>query len=282
MARPSQKDQLKKLQAEYRASMNWRDGDKHEGLWKRMVDLYRGRHYSVDSPDHRMVINMAFATKNVSVPSISINNPKFIVFPRTPESEDQAVVVEEVINYLWRTFKYQQEFRLAVEDYVVIGHGWLKCGYKQVQEPKVKRVDTESGGGNDTAWEGDQNAEGVADRAPTPANTESELTQFDVDRPFVERVSPWDMYCDPHARHPKEMKWISQRTRRRLADVKADDRYDAKARSMAKASSWSRFSDDSKSDARDDSEAPDDQKAFVDVVEFYDLCLLYTSDAADD
>ena len=270
MAPRPQKEVIKSYQSRIGSSMKWREGERHEGLWKRMVDLYRGRHYAVDSPDHRMVINMAFATKNVIVPSISINNPKFIVYPRKPDSEDQAVVVEEIINYLWRTYKYQQEFRLAVEDYVVIGHGWLKVGYRMSKPPEEKKVG--SGGNVEASPESGTDEYGIDDRPAVPGNVETELTNFDADRPFVERISPWDMLCDPHARHPKEMKWVAQRTRRRVADVKADERYNKKVREEAGATHWSRWSNDSKSDARDDSDAPsDDQTAFCDVIEFYDL-----------
>ena len=49
-----------------------------------------------------------------------------------------AIIVEEVLNYLWRQHKYQDEIRLAVDDWIVAGHGWVKAGYKAVKPPEEK------------------------------------------------------------------------------------------------------------------------------------------------
>ena len=122
MARPSNTDRLKRLNQELNRSVRWRNNERRDDLWKRMVDLYRCKHYKSLSREDRMVINMAFATKNVIAPSIAVNNPKFVVNARKPESAAQAVITEEVLNYLWRTHKYQEEFRLAVDDFLVMGH----------------------------------------------------------------------------------------------------------------------------------------------------------------
>src|SRR6056300_546127 len=130
MARPSNSDRLKRLSQEVNRSIKWRDDSRRDDLWKRMIDLYRGKHYKSLSKEDRMVINMAFATKNVIAPSIAVNNPKFVVSARKPEGAAQAVITEEVLNYMWRTHKYQDEFRLAVDDFLVMGHGWIKVGYK--------------------------------------------------------------------------------------------------------------------------------------------------------
>ena len=264
MARPSNSDRLKRLSQEINRSIKWRDDSRRDDLWKRMIDLYRGKHYKSMSREDRMVINMAFATKNVIAPSIAVNNPKFVVSARKPEGAAQAVITEEVLNYMWRTHKYQDEFRLAVDDFLVCGHGWLKVGYKATKPPEVKEPNTNEA----------RSAEGVDDRDETvEGNVESEMNMLeDDDRPFIERLSPFDVYVDPDARNPKEMKWIAQRVRRLVSDVRVDSRYDKKIRKDVNGTAVSRWSSEDGRDGRDVVDDPDTSPyAYVDVWEYYDL-----------
>lgn len=265
MARISNQSKLKQLHGQLTESIQWRNREAHDLLWKRMVNLYKGKHYTTDAKSDRAVINQAFATKNVISPSVSVNNPKFTVNARKPEAAAQAVVTETVLNYIWRTYKYQREFRLAVDDMLTVGHGWLKVGYKATKPPEGKKA---------YEWADDEEAEaeGIDDRDETvEGNIESEMyVPWDEDRPFVERISFFDIFVDPNARHPKEMKWIAQRTRRLVTDVRVDKRYDKVARERANGRTYSNFEEGK--DGRDEPELNSETKsAFCDVIEFYDL-----------
>ena len=260
-------EKLRFYRDEVDRSKRWRDSENYDLLWKRMIDLYRGKHYEKVSKNDQLIVNLMFATKNVIAPSVAINNPRFVVNARKPENAPGSVIVEEVLNYLWRQHKYQDEIRLAVDDWIVCGHGWVKCGYKFVKPPESKQVgepDQEN-----TIDTGDD--EGVDDREPVPGNSESELHVYD-DRPYLERISIFDMYVDPDARHPKEMRWIAQRTWRALQDVKVDGRYDPKARRVVNGSSWSRWSSTTDSDGRGSDDKPDAGAiSYCEIIEFYDL-----------
>lgn len=264
MARASNISKLVQLQGQLDESIQWRNRESHDQLWKRMVNLYKGKHYSKDSKSDRAVVNQAFATKNVISPSVAVNNPKFTVNARKPESAAQAVITETVLNYVWRTYKYQREFRLAVDDMLTVGHGWLKVGYKTTKPPEPKKalehVDNDEAEG-----------QGIDDREPVEGNSESELyVPWDEDRPFVERISFFDIFVDPHARHPKEMKWIAQRTRRLVNDVRVDSRYEKSSRERANGRTYSAFEEGK--DGRDEAELNSESKAaYCDVIEFYDL-----------
>ena len=207
-------ERLRFMRDEVERSKKWRTNDGYDDLWRRMIDLYRGKQYEGASSNDQLIVNLAFATKNVIAPSVAINNPKFVVNSRKPDNAPGAVVVEEVLNYLWRQHKYQDEIRLAVDDWIVCGHGWVKCGYKNVKPPEAK--DAEEHGTENTIDVAD--TEGIDDREPGPGNFESELHVYD-DRPFLERISVFDMFVDPDCRHPKEMRWVAQRTWRALQDV---------------------------------------------------------------
>ena len=264
------------MQNELRRSKRWRaNGEQnYEKSWKRMIDLYRGRHYDAKNGVDQLTVNMIFATLNVMAPAVAIRNPKFNVNARNPESAPQAIITEEVLNYIWRSNHFQQDFRLSINDWLCIGHGWLKVGYTFQKEPESKKAENVIT--NNASQDSEYADEGVDDRKDVEGNVETELAiQTDDDRPFMERISPFDMFVDPDCRHPKEMRWIAQRTWRPVADVQVDSRYSATARKRVSGSSWSRWDGDQNSsngDARDSSEKPDQGSiSYCEVIEFYDV-----------
>jgi hypothetical protein len=250
---------------EMRRSKRWRSQEGYESEWKRFIDLYKGKQYSSTSTSDQLIVNLVFSTINVMAPAVAVNNPKFVCNARRPDQAPQAVVTEEVLNYLWRTHKYQDEFRLAILDWLVTGHGWVKCGYKFTKPPEEKKADAQDVSDPDEAA-----SYGIDDRDDVDGNVESEMYIYD-DRPFLERISIYDMFVDPDARHPKEMCWIAQRTWRPIQDVQVDDRYSPTARKKVSAKSWSRWSSsEGDMDARDDH--PDKgPRSFCEIIEFYDL-----------
>lgn len=45
MARPSNASLLKRQRSQIELSRQWRQTEDYDELWRRMIDLYRGRHY---------------------------------------------------------------------------------------------------------------------------------------------------------------------------------------------------------------------------------------------
>ena len=79
MARPTNKDLLVRYRDKLEQSRKWRKQEKFDDTWKRMIDMYRGKHYKMSSEEDRLLVNMAFATINVILPSVSVNYPKIVV-----------------------------------------------------------------------------------------------------------------------------------------------------------------------------------------------------------
>ena len=88
MARISNSDILTKYRSKIEQSERWRKQEQYDECWTRMVDLYRGKHYSSESKEDRLLVNIAFATINVVGPSVSINYPKISVNARKFEDAD--------------------------------------------------------------------------------------------------------------------------------------------------------------------------------------------------
>lgn len=253
MARTSNSEIITKYRNKIEQSRRWRREDALDDLWKRMIDMYRGKHFHTETEEDRLLINMAFATINVISPSVSVNHPKITVNARKHTDAPKAIVTEAVVNYWWRHYDCQKEFRRAVKDMLIIGHGWIKTGYRFVEK---------------TDEDYDFSDE-LASAAPESI-TESEII-ITEDRPFVERISPFDVFVDADATSMSDIKWIAQRVRRPLKDVKKDKRYNSGARQEASPSHYSKWSaDDWKGTVRPRrSESGDD--AYVEIWEFYDI-----------
>lgn len=267
MARPTHRSMLANYRGKIDSSRKWRKEEKYDKLWRRMIDLYRGKHFDNVSDEDRMLINAAFSTINVIAPSVAVNHPKITVGARKSEDGDKAIITEAIINYWWRHFDCQKQLRRAVDDYLIIGHGWLKVGYKFVEEERKKPAQVEEpelpmGEGMEGAENGGQDLDDAAEASPM----ETEIVVLE-DRPFVERVSPFDVYVDPDATSIEDAKWIAQRVRRPLMDVRSDQRYNRQARMDAAATQYNKWS----SNEERPRASQEDKDAYVDVWEFYDI-----------
>lgn len=248
MARISNQELITRYREKIEQSRRWRREDNYDKTWKRMIDMYRGKHFLNSSDEDRMLINDAFATINVIWPSVSVNHPKITVNARRYEDAPKAIVTEEVVNYWWKHYECQSEFRRAVKDMLIVGHGWLKTGYRFVEKTEGEEYDT-------------------ADELAAPESiTESEII-ITEDRPFVERISPFDVFVDADATSISDMRWIAQRIRRPLTDVKKDRRYNSQARKEASPSHYTKWGQDGNMPRR--SEKAED--GYVEIWEFYDI-----------
>lgn len=247
MARKPLSDYLATYRKKIDTSKRWRKEEGYDQIWKRMSDLYRGRHYEYYSESDRLLVNICFSTVNVIVPSVAVNYPKITVNATQPESAAQAVIAEAVVNYWWRHNNIKDEFKQAVKDMVIFGHGWIKVGYRYVEEEAF-------------TIDGDDVSDDVEGGEATPRTVVVE------DAPFAERVSPSDVFVDPDATSMKDIGWIAQRIRRPLREVRTDKRYNKAAREAVGAMAISRYGDDpSVRKVRDKDEG------YAEIWEFYDV-----------
>ena len=253
MARKSNSEIITSYRNKIEQTKRWRREERCDDLWSRMIDMYRGKHFKTETQEDRLLVNIAFATINVISPSVSVNYPKITVNARKYEDAPRAVVTEAVVNYWWRHYECQKEFRTAVKDMLIIGHGFLKTGYRFVEKD-----------GSDY-----EASDELASAAPESI-TESDFI-ITEDRPFVERISPFDVFVDADATSMQDMRWIAQRVRRPLKDVKKDKRYNSAARNEAAPSHYSKWGiDDWRGSVRPRrSENEDD--AYVEIWEYYDI-----------
>lgn len=247
MATKSDIEYLKKIKGAIETSRKWRKSDGYDALWTRMRDLYRGRHFSDMKSEDQMLVNLAFSTINVISPNISVNYPKITVNATSPEHAAHAVIAEAVANYFWRRRNVRTEFRRSVKDFLMFGCGWMKVGYRFVEEELV-----------------------AADEADVSDDTSGgepfSETIIREDTPFAERVSVHDVFVDPDATSMADIRWIAQRIRRPLDEVKNDKRYNSAARSKVEAAAYSKYSDDPSR-----KKIQDKSVGYAEVWEYYDV-----------
>ena len=239
MARKTRVEQHEIVQRRIRSSGRWRDEEGYDSLWRRMNDLYRGKHWprTTASSEDLIAVNLAFSTVNVIAPSVSVNHPKIVVSPTLPQDGDRATFVEAVINYMWRHHDFRNPFRRAVKDFLIFGHGWLKVGWNFVEQERSLGNTERQELAEDAMFEanlfGAENPE-LAGGLPSDEELTAMIPQTSMsvveDQPFVERISPFDMFVDPEATCMADAKWIGQRVVRRLEDAKTDKNYKPSAR----------------------------------------------------
>jgi hypothetical protein len=273
--RITKSESLKRYRNRLSHAKRWREESGLDKTWERMLDLYKGKHFPKGINDEdRIAINIAFSTINVIFPSITVNHPKIEVMANNPKDEDRAVITEAVINYWWRHYNFRTPFRRAAKDFLTVGHGWIKVGYKFAEAEEDLAEGERRDKFEEMVSQADQFAmenPDMANEVPTDeeiaANVPSSKMVILEDRPYLERVSPFDMFVDPEATSLDDAKWIAQRIIRPIEEVKADNRYSSRVRRDLKADSV--LSSDWLT--QDQKRKVDSDVQRVTVWEFYDL-----------
>lgn len=243
MPKLTKADRLARYKARIDHSRQYRETEGYDALWNRLRDLYKGKHFPPGTPDEdRIAINIAFSTLNVIYPSISVNYPKITVAARKAEDQAAATIAEAVINYYWKVYDFQDPFRRAAKDMLTFGHGWIKVGYKYAESEREMTADEAADEYEAASQELDRFAEDNPEYAnDLPSDEDLKANMIGTvavvleDRPFVERVSPFDVFVDPEATSLEDASWIAQRIIRPLEEAQEDKRYKPSVRKNLQA-----------------------------------------------
>lgn len=106
----------------------------------------------------------------------------------------------------------------AVKDFLIYGHGWVKVGWKFVEQEQSVTENERDLMIDRAMIEADTFANDeplMAGELPTDddiiANIPETIMRIVEDQPFVERISPFDVYVDPEATCMEDAKWIAQK-----------------------------------------------------------------------
>jgi hypothetical protein len=107
----------------------------------RLINLYRGKQYRGIATYDRLLVNICFQLSILWHQLFQLVAQRLMLTHAEPEDGDKAILTEAIINYWWQHYQCQEEFQRAVKDYLIIGHGWVKTGYRFVEEEKVDDIE---------------------------------------------------------------------------------------------------------------------------------------------
>jgi hypothetical protein len=165
-------------------------------------------------------------------------DPKFLVTPVDGDInvvERNAKIAKSVLEYFWKRTEATATLRDMTQDMVILGNGFGKTGWSY-SEVTVDRTS------NDVTLEASDLISAAQDIAqetgqPIDQNTMNEiintvsLTQqlVELDEPYLEYVSPFDMFLPANARRLNNTRWVAQRMRLPLEELKSNPNFDKKA-----------------------------------------------------
>ena len=235
-------DQLARWRAEIDLGVEFRD--KEFGTYRqqapgsppsttgagRNLDLFEQGTQSSDYP-----LNITFPIVKNIVPTLFYQHPRALALPesRSPEAGEDAFYAAELINRDLKDidFCFKETGQQVVFDSYVLGFGVLKAGYATEFGPDILPTEVE-----EKKRLRDKMKDGVEAllvsaglKAPKPVQDDPEQVQSNTtirsERPYLSWVSPFDFVIDPRARDLTDARWIAQRIRRTLSEIKHDRRY---------------------------------------------------------
>jgi hypothetical protein len=208
-----------------------------------MLDLNRILPFPVPGSFLRTV-NMLLPHLSMVINTVTARDPKMVVTPLGGDVdviERNARIAQEVLGYFWRRSDATGVLRDMTQDCVLVGNGFAKVGWSYSESTTDKTEDDVALEVSDlvaAAREVASEYGAELDEATLAEIVESvSLTNHlvEVDEPYVEYVSPYDLFVPATARRLNSARWIAQRLRLPIEDLKANDMFDKQARENIKA-----------------------------------------------
>lgn len=173
-------------------------------------------------------INMVLPHLNMILATIVARDPKPIAVPYAggEEAEITAKVAEAVAGYYWIRSQSTAVLRDMAQDMVVLGNGFCKIGWKHIAEDVARNPEDVQ-----SDMTGVLKAEiGLSIDEERPVVGVEKLMEYvaltdrivQSDEPFVEYVSPYDIYFPANARRLEETRWVAHRIVLPIDEIKAN------------------------------------------------------------
>ena len=209
----------------------WRSGD------VRQAEAWAERYMKTGTlgdffPDmDQSVVNIILPHIAIIMASIVARDPQLIAMPigGGPMTEANAQTAENVLDFHWRRARATEKLRDATQDMIVLGNGFMKVGWDYIDEER-DLSESERNAAISEAMQVERGLASLLDREPqTVEALQSQVRQTGVDvlrnEPFVEWVSPYDLFVPPNARRIEESAWVCHRVSLPRDEVLANPAY---------------------------------------------------------
>lgn len=216
--------------------------------WRVLEDLYRtgaqrdltaadvGRIIPYPTPGTFLrTVNMVLPHLTMIINSVAARDPKLLVTPiggDVDQVERNGVIAKAVLEYFWKRTDSTHVLRDMTQDMVVLGNGFAKVGWTYSEETEDRAPGVDEGMLYEAAEEilfelgAEADEETLSEIVRSVSLTEQLV---EVDEPFVEYVSPYDIFVPSNARRLNQTRWIAQRLRLPLDELKKNPLFDQEA-----------------------------------------------------
>ena len=183
-------------------------------------------------------VNMLLPHLTLVINSVAARDPKFII---TPVGGDPAVVerngtiAKAVLDYFWKRSDATPTLRDMTQDMVILGNSFAKVGWAYAETTRDRTSDdvtTTTNEALDAAQEMGYGIGGQLDQELVDQIVEAvALTEqiVEMDEPYVEYVSPYDMFMPADSRRMNTTRWVCQRVRLPKDEVENNELFNKKA-----------------------------------------------------
>lgn len=270
--------------------------DERHRRWRLLETLYRtGSLQQAESqkageisflPDlNEHVANLVLPHINIIQESVIARDPQLICEPigGGEDAEKNREISESVLSYFWKRIAATDHLRDATADAVKLGSGFVKVAWTHVEEER-ELSEEELQELLDTALEAQRSAAEaslIIMEEPDIELLESSIphTTHRVIRsePFVEYVSPFDIFLPVNVRRIQDARWIAQRVTLPVDEILSNPEYDVTEESLIRDGTYSNKGDEYQAEWRrqtEDARGVEGSSLALDtatVWEFYDM-----------
>lgn len=230
------------------------------------------------------VVNMILPHINIILASVVSRDPLFMAVPYAggEEAELSAEVANSVINYFWRRLQVTRELRDASSDAVKLGSGFLKVGWTHVEEDKEltqlerqeRALDEYERRRLSSILEEKEFDDSIETIMGKVANSSMQVIRSE---PFVEYVSPYDIFVPSNSRRMDDARWVCHRVSLPIDEVLANPEFKVKASDIMRDGTTANPGDEYQAEWRRQSEDSSGYYASAESLdtatlwEFYDM-----------
>ena len=167
-------------------------------------------------------VNMLLPHLTLVINSVAARDPKFIITPLggDPEViERNGMTAKAVLDYFWKRSDATAVLRDMTQDMVILGNAFAKVGWSYTESTRDRtseEVQVQTDEALAAAEEMGYAVNGAMDQELVEQIVEAvTLTEqiVETDEPYVEYVSPYDIFLPADARRMNTSRWVCQRIR---------------------------------------------------------------------
>lgn len=199
-----------------------------------MLDLNRILPFPVPGSFLRTV-NMVLPHLSMIINSVVSRDPKFIVTPTGGDEqvvERNAMIARNILDYFWKRTEATSTLRDITQDMVLLGNGFGKTGWSysestvdRTPEEQMSNVSNLISSAKEVASESGMSlSESDISEIVQSVTLSEQLVE--LDEPYLEYVSPYDILVPANSRRMSSVRWVAQKMRIALEDIKGNPLFD--------------------------------------------------------